>query len=176
MEGNGGKQIFPVSSSKQEEVVRTSLHIDQPEIRDFEINSEKSLQKLKDSANRSDIVIEKTGGGLTLKLNTGVYQLVKSAAHHYYTCESQQHTCTIIPVKDKNGYQVETKYKISNGKTNLYTFNLYHTRCSGLVNGKNDKYFLETDFPKIIDLVEDKLTSNNLTMSSFKRKRKRSPT
>jgi len=88
MEGNGKKQIFPVSSSKQEEVGRTSLHIDQPEIRDFKINPEKSLQNLKDGADRSDIVIEKTGGGLTLKLNTGVYQLVKSAAHHYYTCES----------------------------------------------------------------------------------------
>jgi len=100
MEGNGKNQIFPALSQKHDEVHRTSLRI-QPEIREFEINPEKSLQKLQSSADRSDIVIEKTGGGLTLKLNTGVYQLVKSAAHLYYTCESQQNTCTIIPVKDK---------------------------------------------------------------------------
>jgi len=167
MEGNGENQIFPVSSPKQDEVHRTSHRI-QPEVRDFEINPEKSLQKLQSRADSSDIVLEKTGGGLILKLNAGVYQLIKSAAHHFYTRETQQHTCTIIPVKDKKGYQVETKYKISNGKINMYTFNLYHTRCSCLINGKNEEYFIETDFPKIIDLVEEKLTINNLTMTDFK--------
>jgi len=47
MEGNGKKQIFPVSSSKQEEVGWTSLHFDQPEIRDFEINPGKVSSKTK---------------------------------------------------------------------------------------------------------------------------------
>ena len=50
----------------------------------------------------------------------------------------------------------------------MYTFNLNHTRYSCLINGKNEKYFLETDLPKIIDLAEEKLTKNNLTMTDFK--------
>jgi len=101
MEENRKNQIFPVSSPKQDEVHWTS-HPIKPEIREFEINPEKSLQKLQSRADSSDIVMEKTGGGLTFKLNAGVYQLIKSAAHHFYTCETQQHTCTIIPVKDQN--------------------------------------------------------------------------
>ena len=102
-----------------------------------------------------------------LKLNTGAYQVVKSAAHQYYTNENQAHTCTITPVFDRKGNQIETKYKVLNGKTSLYTFNLYHTRCSCLINGKNENHFLENDFPKIIEIVERKLAEKKITMTDF---------
>jgi len=87
MDGNVEDQITPAPSLKQKEEFKTSLRY-QPEIRDYATNQEMALKKLRDSADRSGIVVEKTGGGLTLKLNTGVYQLVKSAAHQFYTSES----------------------------------------------------------------------------------------
>jgi len=163
MEDHGEKQITLVASSKPEE----SLRFVQPEIRDFTINADKAIKKLQESANRSDISIERTGGGVTLKLNTGVYQIVKSAAHQFYTSEDQTHTCTITPVFDRKGHQIETKYKVFNGKASLYTFNLYHSRCSCLINGKDEEHFLTIDFPKIIDIVEKKLAEKKVTMSEF---------
>ena len=77
MEDHGEKQTTLVAFSKPEESIKKSLRYDQPEIRDFTINADKAIQKLQESANRSDIYIERTGGGVTLKLNTGVYQVVK---------------------------------------------------------------------------------------------------
>ena len=66
---------------------------------------------------------------------------------------------------DNQGRQIETKYKVSNGKKNL--FNPYHLRCSCLINGKNVSVFQSKDFPNILDMVEKKLDSNNVKMSEF---------
>ena len=57
MEDHGEKQITLVASSKPEESIKKSLRYDQPEIRDFTINADKAIQKLQESANRSDISI-----------------------------------------------------------------------------------------------------------------------
>ena len=36
----------------------------------------------------------------------------------------------------------------------VYTLNVYHTRCSFLVNGKQIEKFLNDDLPKIHDLIK----------------------
>ena len=68
---------------------------------------------------------------------------------------------------DRKGNQIETKYKVLNGKTSLYTFNLYRTRCSCLINGKYENHFLKNDFSKIIDIVERQLAEKKMTMTDF---------
>ena len=130
----------------------TNITSENVEIRDFESNHEKALHKLQAVTDRDDIAVERTEGGLVFKLNTGSYLLFKNAVHKYFTRDSQTHACALIPVFDKKGLQVETKYKVSSGKTNFYTANLYHTRCSCLVNGKKEDIFLSVDLPKIIVL------------------------
>ena len=47
------------------------------------------------------------------------------------------------------------KYKIVNGK-NKFIFNLYHTRCSCLIKGKDEDYFIDIDFRqrRLADFIE----------------------
>ena len=137
------------------------------EFRNFELNFRKATRNLEECTDRQDIVIERTGGGIVLKLNAGSYQLLKYAARSYYTSESLALTCTITPVFDKKGCLIETKYRLTKGRSGLYTLNLYHTRCSALVNGKADQHFIETDLPNIIKLAEQNLSDNNTTLSEL---------
>jgi len=57
-------------------------------------------------------------------------------------------------VTDNNGHIIETKYKIARGKCHLYTINLYHTKCSSLVNGKYVQQYLRFDLPEILSRME----------------------
>ena len=61
-------------------------------------------------------------------------------------------------LQDKTGAVVETQYKVTPGKTSIYTLNLYHKTSSCLVNGKNVQLFSDTDFPGIIHIDEYNLT------------------
>jgi len=50
-------------------------------------------------------------------------------------------------VKDKKGNEVETKYNVSSAQKNIsYTLTLYHTTSTCLVNGKNTRQFIDSDF------------------------------
>ena len=68
-------------------------------------------------------------------LNTGIYEMIKLNIERYYNNVGLQYKYTHIPVIDKRGNLVEIKYKVSKGKTCLYTINMYRTKCSYLVNG-----------------------------------------
>jgi len=161
--------IILADTGKNEAGASTSITtVTFSEFRNFDMNCSRAEKRLFDCSNRGcDITVEKTGGGIVLKLNAGSYQLIKSAAKEFYTGESQPLACTITPVFDKKGHQLETKYRLSKGRNSLYTLNLYHTRCSALINGKCEQHFIETDFPQIMHIVQEKLNDRNTTLGEF---------
>ena len=79
-------------------------------------------------------------------------------------------TCKKTQVTDKAGYQVETKYKVFSGKSGHYTLNMYHTRSSCLVNGKNAAQFLQKDLPSIFTAIEQNISSENCSIEDFNAK------
>jgi hypothetical protein len=137
------------------------------ECRDYNLNENKSLKKILQATERDEIEILHTGGGIKLTVNAGTYQLLKSAVRDYFGKESDSLSCTRIPVTDKKGNLVETKYKLASGKSHLYTLNMYHTTCSCLVNGRKAEEFVETDLPAILNMVETAVIKNNTTLGQF---------
>jgi hypothetical protein len=125
------------------------------EKRNYELNTIKTGQKMINASEREDVKINETAGGITLQLNTELYTKIKVAAGEFYgSGKLTKLKCQIIPVCDRKGNSVETKYKLTEGRTHLYTLNLYHTRCSALVNGKHARRFIDIDFPEILNIVE----------------------
>ena len=66
---------------------------------------------------------------------------------------------------DKTSNEVEPKYKVADGKCNLYTLNMYNTTSSCLINGKKPGHFFNTDIPQILDIVDSELVLNCTTVS-----------
>lgn len=71
-----------------------------------------------------------------------------------------------LPVQDKTGANVETKYKVTEGKDHVCTLNLYHTKCTCLINGRKTSQFLETDLPSVISIIDSRLAADNMTVHS----------
>ena len=90
-----------------------------PEVKDYTLNKLNAVEKLHKLCSKNDFDITKTGGGVVLKLSTGMYQLVKRATHNFFTSESQFLSCALQPSVDKAGTQVQTMYKVSRGKKHL---------------------------------------------------------
>ena len=93
-------QVNSVSSESE------SVPVAQTEVKNYELNKLRAVRKLHAGNDRQDIEVERTGGGITMKLNTGTYQLVKNAAHTYFTDQGQLLSCAISPVFDKVGVQL----------------------------------------------------------------------
>ena len=75
----------------------------------------------------------------------------------FYTKDCKEYTYTHVPVFDRKGDLVEVKYKIAKGKSSLYTLNMYNTKCSCLVNGKQPHQFTETDLPNMLTKLHKQL-------------------
>ena len=101
----------------------------------IKLNRHNSLQKKLEATQRDDIQIFKTGGGLRIIFNTGMYELIKYSADKYYASKE----CKRIPVQDKQDNLVETKFKMKSEKQDLYTLNMYHTKCTCLVKGRQPR-------------------------------------
>ena len=125
------------------------------EPRYYRLNKDRALDKKLEYTNREEIVLEETGGGLKILVNTGTYELLRKATHSYYSSEENGFNIQIINGTDSNGLVVDTRYKVSQGRTHQYTINLYHTRCSLLINGKNENRFTRTDLPNILSQIEN---------------------
>lgn len=135
------------------------------ENRKYSLNKSKAMKKKFHATEREEITVTETGGGMKFSFNAGTYELLKLASEEFFGSVDQPYSCNRIPVHDKKGNLVETKYKMASGMTSYYTLNMYHTKCTCLVNGKQTAYFMETDLPKIIDLVEDNLQSENTSVN-----------
>ena len=68
---------------------------------------------------------------------------------------------------DNNGHRIETKYKIARGKCHQYTVNLYHTKCSSLVNGKYVQQYLRFDLHEPLSRMESWLQTRNTTLNNI---------
>ena len=108
--------------------------------KDYTVNRPLALDKKLKATERQNVEVVETGGGLRIVLNTGSYELLKVATDEYFAQLRENRKCKIIKVQDKKGAVVETQYKVTSGKTSIYTLNLYHTTSSCLVNGKMSNY------------------------------------
>lgn len=133
-------------------------------IKNYKLNEELAMKKKLASTERDDIEIQHTNGGLRIFLNAGAYELLKEAVDAYYI-ESYEKTHRKIPVHDQNGSLVETRYKIAMGKKHFYTLNMYHTKCSCLINGKKTDVFIKTDLPNILRSIQYALKLNDLSVT-----------
>lgn len=132
------------------------------EKRDYDLNQCKTENKQHVVTERQEeIVITNTDGGTTLKLNSVLFNELKDRALVYFTADDRQYKCLHTSVTDTKGNIVESKFKISQGKTHLYTLNLYHTKCSALVNGRSTNRFIDTDLPKILDWIQSDICTNS---------------
>ena len=102
-----------------------------------------------------------------------MYELLKLTVVEFFTSTNAQPRCEKIPVHDRKGHLVETKYKISTEFGKSYTLNMYHTTSNCLVNGNNSNYFTQKDLPEILKIIETKVETNETTVSrindSFKK-------
>lgn len=136
------------------------------EVRDYKLNKDKALKKKLERTN-GDFTVSETGGGLSIKMNTALYELFKYASDIFFTSEEIECSVKRIPVHDERGSLVETKYKLSTGRMSIYTANLYHTMCSCLVNGKQSRRFIDDDLHKIISIVGSSISESGLTVSEL---------
>lgn len=142
--------------------------------RDYTLNGKKTATKMKRTMTRENIHINETMGGLVISMNFNTYDVMKRSASVFYdkmnsksndetgatTTSGDDYHCIITPVFDNIGKsEVECRFKVlqtlNQGRTrSVYTFNLYHTKCSCLVNGKQTERFSKIDFPLILTYME----------------------
>ena len=65
---------------------------------------------------------------------------------------------------DRAGLLTQKTYKIKETAEDGYTINLYNTKCSALINGKNIANFLNRDLNRLHDIVK-KTTINGVTIN-----------
>ena len=135
--------------------------------RNYKIDQPRAIEKKLKATERQTVELIETEGGLRIVLNTGSYELLKNATEKYFSELDDGRKCKIVQVNDQRGAIVESQFKLSSGKTSLYTMNLYNTTSSCLVNGKKTHIFRDKDFPQIIENIEQTLILNNTTSSEI---------
>ena len=118
-----------------------------PEERCYVLNRPKALSKKLEATERTDVAITETGGRLKIEFSAGMYELFKLSADEFYASVALTSKCQKTPVYDSQGNNTETKYKLTSGRNNIYTLNMYHTKSSCLINGKQSNLFMERDMP-----------------------------
>ena len=87
---------------------------------------------------------------------------MKNAVLHYYNdYPKHKGTVTIDNDVDKRGSITITSIKVSLDDSKLYTLNLYHTKCSFLVNGKSMEQFLNNDLSEIHKIISSVVLNGN---------------
>ena len=141
--------------------------LEETEYRKYELNRGKAVQKKLKFTERECITITETKGGIKAEFNTGTYEIFRKAVHEYITADEQNFCVQHTEVKDKAGNVVECKYRLSKSKSSYYTINLYHSKCSTLVNGKQSNQFLRKDLPNILSFMESWLAEHNCTLNDI---------
>lgn len=150
--------------SKEPEVGDDGRIMAEFEKRRYSLNRQRAIHNKLQCSARNGIEIEETGGGIKIAFSPGMYELVKNVIQDFYTKNCKDYSYTHIPVIDKKGDLVEVKYKISKGKSYLYTLNMYNTKCSCLINGKQPHQFTETDLPSMLNKLEEQLSLCGITV------------
>lgn len=109
------------------------------------------------------IRIQLTDGGTRLFFQAGAYELMRLAADKYYgNYPAKSYSCIKVVDSDLAQNSPMQRYKLSNAKNEalIYTANLYHTKCSMLVNGKDKERFRQIDLPKIAKIAQSLQTEH----------------
>lgn len=146
-----------------EENIMSVFRADDGERRPYNLNVDRSLRKKLEAAKRLDIEVKCTGGGVRLWFSAAAYELVKAASVEYYGGVDERYRYEATNIKDRQGNIVEYKVKVFAGKTHLYTFNMYHTKSSCLINGKSVERFMMHDFKNITTMADSYLQSQGIT-------------
>ncbi|KAH3734236.1 hypothetical protein DPMN_040675 [Dreissena polymorpha] len=137
------------------------------EVRNYSLNENVKKEKKLTSTEKQPLEIIETNGGTKLVLNTGTYELLKFASKKYFSDNSLNYKYLCKPANDRKSNKVELSYKVADEKNHLYTFNLYHTTSSCLINGRNVAHFFYTDLPNILQIMKTDIQSNNKSINEY---------
>ena len=155
----------------------TRVHQGRSYENNYSLNVGKSLRKKLESTQRSDIIYQNTHGGYTAKYDAVSFELFIYACEQLFNEKKKDvYYCDKTTATDRQGNIVQYTFQIS-GKiqdTN-FTINVYLTKCSVLINGKNSKEFMENDINEIHKIMSNttingakiniQMTNDNLAMS-----------
>ncbi|KAH3891296.1 hypothetical protein DPMN_015389 [Dreissena polymorpha] len=137
------------------------------EVKNYSVNENVNMKKKLRSTEKEPLEIIQTNGGTKLVLKTGTYELLKFASKKYFFIISLKYKYLCKPAKDKKSNKVELSHKVADEKNHLYTFNMYHTTSSCLINGRNVAHFFDTDLPKILQIMKTDIQSNNKSIGEL---------
>ena len=99
--------------SKEKMLEEIEVNEKTTEKRRYEVNGNKALHRKLSAADRPDVTVKETGGGVVFTFNTDTYEVFKFAAELYFETPNINSNTRIISVTDKKGKEVETKYNVS---------------------------------------------------------------
>ena len=111
---------FQVSKEKMLEEIE--LDGKTTERRRYEVNGNKALHRKLSAADRPDVTVKETGGGVVFTFNTGTYELFKFASELYFKTSNINSNTRTTSVKDKKGNEVETKYNVSSAQKKHFIY------------------------------------------------------
>ena len=121
------------------------------------------MQKKLQATHNAEVNIKETSGGTKLELNTGIYEIMNVATDIFYSADRNEMKYRKTEAKKRQGYVIETRYKSSRGRNNRCTLNMYQTKCSCLVNGRNVAQCMDEDLQQNFQIVQNELSETSLT-------------
>ena len=127
-------------------------------IRYYSLNIDKTLKAKLHACDAVNVSYEVKGGGVTGNLDTASFEILRAACSTFYkNMPASEGSCVINVSEDKNHKAVvQQTYKVTrqhNGLDVSYTLNLYPTRNSLLLNGKDTDTFIDSHLPTIHQLM-----------------------
>lgn len=163
-------EIQPISKTSTLTHSRTTRVNSSSRQQDFVLNLDRAIAK-KIEASRRDVNIqyEYTGGGVTGTIDAVTFELIKNAIMHYYEeTNPDSYIIKIVEDKDKKSLVVSKVIRVYSCNTHLYTLSLFYTSCRLLVNGKNIHQFIDTDTPRIHEVIQSvTLNGNRINLKSM---------
>jgi hypothetical protein len=126
--------------------------------RPYYLNVDKAMQNKLVATKRDLLTCKLTGGGLVMELSTAYYEGLRSMLLQYLN-ENSELTFHTKEMMDQSGLNVQTTHTVELHSRKMYVINLYHTKCSILVNGVEVvNRFILKDWPHILAIL------NNMTI------------
>ena len=167
------KKVVPRRSTRNKRIVRkTEYQYDSESeiIKNYKLNEEKALKKKKDGCDDVNKKVIKDGDQLRLYFSTATYEVFKNTIHMLYTSGSDfvrehkllvQHVaskdCSNVTVVEERIRVVKPNSKGEPSSTLRYTINLYHTKSSVLVNGREA---VSVFVMKLLPIIEKEISTS----------------
>ena len=135
--------------------------------REYALNLTKALKKKAEQCTYETKICEiLKGGNRVFQMSAGIYELYKMSLMSHFETVMQNDDCPhviqIKTVKDRQGKVVESQIRVNQRKASggpgspKYTINLYHTRSSMMVNGREAELFTEAHKVAISHIINIK--------------------